>query len=65
MKHECKKPGPRPAQAQKHMEALAEGGMRRPCIIRNQGQAACAKGVVEAPHTVAHRVKSKEEFPQG
>ena len=39
---------------------------RRPALYyTNQGQAACAKGVVEAPHTVAHRVKSKEEFPQG
>ena len=65
MKHECKKPGPRPAQAQKHMEARAEGGMRPALYYTNQGQAACAKGVVEAPHTVAHRVKSKEEFPQG
>ena len=65
MKHERRKPGPRPAQAQKHMEALAGGGMRPALYYTTQGQAACAKGVVEAPHTVAHRVKSTEEFPQG
>lgn len=53
MKHERRKPGPRPAQAQKHMEALAGGGMRPALYYTNQGQAACAKGVVEAPHTVA------------
>ena len=65
MKHRRKKAGMRPAQAQRHMDALAEGGMRPALYYTNQGQAAGPQGVVEAPHTVAHRVKSKEEFPQG
>ena len=65
MKHECKKPGPRPAQAQKHMEALAEGGMRPGLYDAYHGHDGGDKGVGEAPNTVAHRVKSKEEFPQG
>ena len=63
MKHSRKKAGMRPAQAQRHMDALAEGGMRPALYYTNQGQAAGPQGVVEAPHTVAHRVKSKEEFP--
>ena len=65
MKHERRKPGPRPAQAQKAYGGAGRGGMRPALYYTNQGQAACAKGVVEAPHTVAHRVKSKEESPRG
>ena len=51
MKHSRKKAGMRPAQAQRHMDALAEGGMRPALYYTNQGQAAGPQGVVEAPHT--------------
>lgn len=55
----------RPAHASRHMQALAEGGMRPALYYTNQGQAAGRRGVTEAPHTVAHRMKSKRQFPQG
>lgn len=65
MKHSRKKAGMRPAQAQRHMDALAEGGMRPALYYTNQGRPPGLRAWWEAPHTVAHRVKSKEEFPQG
>ena len=37
MKHSRKKAGMRPAQAQRHMDALAEGGMRPALYYTNQG----------------------------
>lgn len=64
MKHSRKKAGMRPAQAQRHMDALAEGGMRPALYYTNQGQAAGPQGVVEAPHTAEKFLEiSKKQGP--
>lgn len=65
MQHHEKQKSQRPSHANRHMQALAEGGMRPALYYTNQGQAADSHGVTEAPHTVAHRMKSKRQFPQG
>jgi len=46
-----------PAHAQRRMQALRD--------YTQQEQTPCANGVWESPHTVASKLESKEEFPQG
>ncbi len=52
-----------PAHAQQRMQALRDGNLRPPLYYTQQ--APCANGVWESPHTVASKLESKEEFPQG
>ena len=54
-----------PRHAQRRMEALKEGGLRPPLYYTGQEQTPCANGVWESAHTVASKLESKEEFPQG
>lgn len=53
------------ASAEKRREAHAEGHMRPALYYTAQEQQPCASGVWESPHTVASRLESKEEYPQG
>lgn len=39
--------------------------LRPPLYYTQQEQTPCANGVWESPHTVASKLESKEEFPQG
>ena len=54
-----------PAHAQRRMQALRDGTLRPPLYYTQQEQTPCANGVWESPHTVASKLESKEEFPQG
>ena len=54
-----------PAHAQQRMQALRDGNLRPPLYYTQQEQTPCANGVWESPHTVASKLESKEEFPQG
>lgn len=54
-----------PAQAKRRIRALQEGNLRPPLYYTGQEQTPCASGVWESPHTVASKLESKEEFPQG
>lgn len=54
-----------PRHAERRMEALKEGDLRPPLYYTGQEQTPCANGVWESPHTVASKLESKEEFPQG
>ena len=42
-----------------------DGNLRPPLYYTQQEQTPCANGVWESPHTVASKLESKEEFPQG
>lgn len=54
-----------PRHAGRRMEAMKEGGLRPPLYYTGQEQTPCANGVWESAHTVASKLESKEEFPQG
>ena len=54
-----------PRHAERRMEALKEGDLRPPLYYTGQEQTPCANGVWESAHTVASKLESKEEFPQG
>lgn len=54
-----------PRHAKRRMEALKEGNLRPPLYYTGQEQTPCENGVWESPHTVASKLESKEEFPQG
>lgn len=54
-----------PLHAQQRMQALRDGNLRPPLYYTQQEQTPCANGVWESPHTVASKLESKEEFPQG
>lgn len=54
-----------PRHAERRMEALKEGNLRPPLYYTGQEQTPCANGVWESAHTVASKLESKEEFPQG
>lgn len=54
-----------PRHAERRMEALKEGDLRPPLYYTGQEQTPCASGVWESAHTVASKLESKEEFPQG
>ena len=54
-----------PHHAERRMEALKEGDLRPPLYYTGQEQTPCANGVWESAHTVASKLESKEEFPQG
>ena len=54
-----------PRHAERRVEALKEGGMRPPLYYTGQEHTPCANGVWESAHTVASKLESKEEFPQG
>lgn len=54
-----------PRHATRRIQALQEGGLRPPLYYTGQEQTPCANGVWESPHTVASKLESKEEYPQG
>ena len=54
-----------PTHARRRMQALRDGNLRPPLYYTQQEQTPCANGVWESPHTVASKLESKEEFPQG
>lgn len=54
-----------PRHAERRMEALKEGDLHPPLYYTGQEQTPCANGVWESAHTVASKLESKEEFPQG
>ncbi len=54
-----------PAHAERRMRALRDGNLRPPLYYTQQEQTPCASGVWESPHTVASKLESKEEYPQG
>lgn len=54
-----------PRHAERRMDALKEGDLRPPLYYTGQEQTPCANGVWESAHTVASKLESKEEFPQG
>lgn len=51
--------------AQRRLDAAAEGNTRPALYYTAQEQKPCASGVWESPHTVASKLESKEEYPQG
>lgn len=51
--------------AERRMHAQQTGGVRPALYYTEQEQKPCANGVWESPHTVASRLESKEEYPQG
>ena len=53
------------SHARRRMQALRDGNLRPPLYYTQQEQTPCANGVWESPHTVASKLESKEEFPQG
>lgn len=59
------KSGPLPDDAKRQMKAEEEGHMRPPLFYTQQEQVPCPYGVWESPHTVRHKLESKEEFPLG
>lgn len=54
-----------PAHARRRMRALRDSRLRPPLYYTQQEQNPCASGVWESPHTVASKLESKEEYPQG
>lgn len=54
-----------PRHAERRIQALKEGDLRPPLYYTGQEQTPCANGVWESAHTVASKLESKEEFPQG
>lgn len=54
-----------PRHAERRIEALEDGHLRPPLYYTAQEQTPCASGVWESAHTVASKLESKEEFPQG
>lgn len=54
-----------PAHAERRIHALREGNLRPPLYYTQQEQKPCENGVWESAHTVASKLESKEEFPQG
>ncbi len=53
------------ASAQKRLDAAAEKNTRPALYYTAQEQQPCEHGVWESPHTVASKLESKEEYPQG
>lgn len=45
--------------------ALINGGVLPALFYTEQEQTRCEDGVWESPHTVASKLESKEEYPQG
>ncbi len=54
-----------PRHAERRIKALKDGDLRPPLYYTAQEQTPCANGVWESAHTVASKLESKEEFPQG
>ena len=54
-----------PRHAERRIKALQDGDLRPPLYYTAQEQTPCANGVWESAHTVASKLESKEEFPQG
>ena len=46
-------------------QAKLEGGLRPDLYYTGQEAVPCREGWAESPHTVASKLESKEEFPQG
>ncbi len=53
------------SEARRRMAAEEEGHLRPALYYTAQEQTPCASGVWEDPHTVASKLESKEEYPQG
>lgn len=51
--------------AKKRLQALEDGNLRPALFYTQQEQTPCPEGVWESSHTVASKLESKEEYPQG